>query len=64
MSTQMNPEAKPFIKYIRDSEIKPCIFVNDKSETLSIKKMIMEEQEYKDILLEGDSAELIKYYLN
>lgn len=61
----MNPQAEPLIKHIRNSDIKPCIFVNDSSETTSIKRIINKEDEkIKDIELEGDSAELIKYYLN
>ena len=61
----MNPQAEPLIKHIRNSDIKPCIFVNDSSETTSIKRIINKEDEkIKDIELEGDSAELNKYYLN
>jgi NAD-dependent SIR2 family protein deacetylase len=57
LSTQINPQAEPLIKHIRNSDIKPCIFVNDSSETTSIKRIIKkEDEEFKDIELEGDSA--------
>lgn len=50
----MNPQADPLIKYIRSSDIKPCIFVQENTETASIKRMIMEEDEiFKDIEFEG-----------
>lgn len=65
MSTQVNPQAEPLIKHIRESGIKPCIFVQDKSEIISMKKLVMTEgEEYKDVELEGDSADILKYYLS
>lgn len=46
----MNPQAEPLLKYIRSSDIKPCIFVKENTETASIKRMMMEDEEnYKDI---------------
>lgn len=54
MSTQINTQADPLIKHIRSSGIKPCIFVQDKSETISMKKLVMAEgEEYRDLELEG-----------
>lgn len=61
----MNPQSGPLIKHLKASEIKPCIFVNERSEITAIKKMIAEgNEEIRDIELEGESTDLIKYYLN
>ena len=43
MSTQMNPQSGPLVKHLKASEIKPCIFVNERSEITAIKKMIAED---------------------
>jgi hypothetical protein len=65
MSTQVNQQADQLIKNVRNSGVKPCIFVQEKSEVTSMRKLILNENEaIKDIEFEGSSAERIKYYLN
>ena len=68
MSIQVNPQAEPLIKCLKSSGVKPCLFAKEKSELNSLKEMLSDHTnqggEFKQIELEQDSAELIKYYMN